>query len=119
MFTKLIDTIIVKLTGGSERQPEAIDWKSVVSKIEPHIESHSIFLEKRNGSFVLPEQLNQGEQVISVIVAYAQKGINPWETEAPAKYMAEKLSGILGIELPYLLSRNPELYAGFYVCVRT
>ena len=119
MFTKIIDTFLAKLSGGGQRQPEAMDWRPVISLIEPHIESHTIFLEKMNGGFVLPEELGEGQAVVSVIVAYAHDGVNTWETEAPAKHMAEKLSGVLGKELPYLLSRNPKPYAGYYVCLRT
>ncbi len=119
MFANLFDTLIVKLAGGFPEKLRLMGWEPVVSLIEPHIESHTIFLETMNGEFVIPHQLSEDQEVISVIVAYVKEGVNPWDTEVPAKYMAEKLSRIIGRELPYLVSRPLNADVAYYVCIRT
>lgn len=95
----------------------AIEWEPVVRRIEGHVGDHSIYLETRHSGFVKPasEAIPQGEDVVAAAVVYQVDGVEPWETERPAREMAESLSQLLGRQFPVLLSREYWSFVGYYV----
>ena len=101
----------------SKQETPVIDWQGLVDSIYPHKESHSIFAVSEGDVWILIEApaTDIPADTLGLTVAYDVEGVEAWDTEVPAKYMAEKLSNILDIELSYALSRSPDHYAGFYV----
>ncbi|WP_415891364.1 hypothetical protein ACMXYV_08620 [Neptuniibacter sp. SY11_33] len=98
---------------------DPINWQPIVTKLEGKLGNHSIYLELKNGGWIKPEYWIEGLLVTGVAVAYVHEGVNPWETEAPARHKAEELSKIWGIDLPILLSRDFKHFVGYYVYINT
>ena len=101
----------------NKQKPPTIAWQGLLSAVFPHKESHSIFA-VREGDNWEPIDCPSSkipEDIVGIVLAYDVEGVEPWHTEVPAKYMAEKLSGILDMDLPYFLSRSSNHYAGYYV----
>lgn len=100
-----------------ESRVSDVDWTAIVSLVLPHIESHSIFAVYDDDSWerIGSSSTELSDRVTRLAVAYDVDGINPWETEVPAKYMAQKLSAVLQADLPHFISRSADHFAGFYV----
>jgi hypothetical protein len=97
-----------------------LDWKPLVEELSPIIEDHSVFLETRFDGFVTPESVQSGAvsaDIVAVAVALVRDDLEPWDTEAPAQAMAEKLSEHFGRPFPRLLSRQWQVFTGHYVRV--
>jgi hypothetical protein len=99
---------------------ENIDWKTITKEIIPHIENHTIFLQKRNGDMILLSDVKDNDlEVIMVAVVYIQEGIEPWDREIPAKYMSDKLKRQCKYNVGVAINRNPDSFTGYYVQINT
>jgi len=97
-----------------------LNWIPLVEELLPIIEDHSVFLETRFDGFVTPESIQSGAtnaDIVAVAVALVRDDLKPWDTEAPAQAMANKLSKHFGRPMPRLLSRQWQVFAGHYVRV--
>jgi hypothetical protein len=75
-------------------------------------------VETRSGHFVRVDSAATSLDVVGLAIAWLHAGVNPWEMEAPAQELLERLSDIPNIEAIMLLSRSVESFAGYYVRVR-
>ena len=128
MFSSLVDRILDWLIENDD-SPDGrasylnglppIDWRADLALIQPHVESHTVYVLARSGEWLSLSSADDSIDAVALVVAYENEHTKPWETEVPAKHMAEKLSRQLGKEQMLQLSRNPTGYAGYYVHVRT
>ena len=122
MFQGFIDNLIAKLTGGLPEEKEGIDLEDILSLIAPEVGSHSIYIKTKNGSQILYSDPESKEHLIrakGICVVYEHEGVKPWETEAPARHMCEKLGEVLNSKPVVLLNRDPESFAGYYVYIKS
>ncbi|MBQ0726302.1 MAG: hypothetical protein KBT77_03000 [Thalassolituus oleivorans] len=94
-----------------------IDWQPIVERIRPHVESHVIYLQLKDGSFIKLEEVEEICEAISVAVAYPIDNVKRWETEVPAKHMIEKLAKLLDREVLHLINRDPKFNGCHYACI--
>jgi len=84
------------------------------------VEDHSIFLETRFDGIAPLSAVQSSEtndDIVAIAVALVRDDLQPWDTEAPAQAMAQKLSAHFGKPLPRLISRQWQVFAGHYVRV--
>ena len=94
------------------------EWREAIDQVLPHLDSHSLYVGSESGTCNKLQTTDQDvrlEQTLSFAIAYDVEGVEPWQTEIPARHMAEKLGNVLGRELAILLSRSADHYAGYYV----
>lgn len=115
----MLRRLINKVFGVNDYSPkrEIIDWAPIITHIRDHIGNHSVWLELPQGGWRKLESADETTSATGIAVAYVAEGVKSWDTEAPAKHMAEKLSELLGKELPILLSRDYEHFVGYYVYI--
>jgi hypothetical protein len=121
MFGKLLDWYIDRKVRQEREAEPAIDWKAIHDSIREDIDGYTVFLETRDGRFVLPSSHraeSRRDDVVALIVTWMEEGIRPWETEAPAEALAETLSTRAGLSAYVQVSRSLESFAGYYVEVR-
>jgi len=96
----------------------AADWRPLLKRVESEVSGCTVFLETAAGLFVplVPEP--QAENVVGLVATWIRDGMSPWETEAPAKKLAHRLSTRLGVNALVLVSRSLESVAGYYVSIR-
>ncbi len=99
-------------------QPKSTNWANIIAEISPHVESHQIYVEFSDGSRKLYSPSEDVTGLESIAVVYSSPHAEPWETEVPAKYMADKLSVILNRHLQISLSRDPDSFVGYFVEIR-
>ena len=122
MFSKLKDRFDDWMTRRERSKLSSLDWEPLVNEISPIIDDHSIFLETRFDGFVTLESAQSDVvdgDIVAVVVALVREGLEAWDTEAPAQAMAQKLSDHFGRPMPRLLSRQWEVFVGYYVRVTT
>ncbi|WP_139304922.1 hypothetical protein [Microbulbifer marinus] len=114
-------TIFEKIFGSRQSMPikKPYEWHGTVEKIRAHIGNHSIYLELPGGGWCKLEEANESTAATGVAVAYVAEGVEPWDTEAPARHMAQTLSALIGKELPYYLSRDFTGFVGYYVYINS
>lgn len=96
----------------------AADWRALLKRVEPEISGYTVFLETAARRFVPLTAEQQAENVVGLVATWIRDGMSPWETEAPAKELAHRLSTQLGVNALVLLSRSLESFAGYYVSIR-
>ena len=121
MLLQLIKEIFKKSEEIKELIPhrEPIDWKSIASKIVGHLDNHTIYLELPESGWCKPQESSNATIATGIAVAYVIEGVEAWDTKAPTLHMVEKLSGILGKELPVMLNRDYRHFVGYYVYINT
>ena len=118
MFSKLIDRFDAWTTHLERKRLPTLDWAPLVERVSPVIDDHSILLETRFDGFVTLESFKTDTadtDIVAIAVALVREDLEPWNTEQPAIAMARKLSDHLGRPLPVLLSRQWQVFAGYYV----
>jgi len=121
MFTRLMDWYVDRLVAKEHASLPAIDWRSLAGKINEEIEECSVFVETRDKRFVPvnPQDPNSKElDAVSLIVTWSHHGVKPWETEKPAKDLAEDLSERGDVSAVVLWSRSLDSFVGYYVQIR-
>lgn len=120
MFSKLISKFDAWTTRLERKKLPPLDWQPLVDELGPLVDDHSMFLETRYDGFAFLDSVQSGEvedDIVAIAVALVREDLAPWDMEAPAQAMAEKLSEHFGRPLPRLLSRQWEVFAGHYVRV--
>lgn len=120
MLSKLGDWYYDWIVRRERKKLPVLDWAPLVDELSRVIEDHSVFLETRYDGFVTLEAVQSGSvdtDIVAVAVALVSDGLEPWQTEAPAKLMAEKLSEHFGKPMPRQISRQWQVFAGHYVRV--
>jgi len=120
MFSNIVDVFDSYMSKRERRALPELEWQPLVRKLQPHIETHSIFLETRHNGFVpLPSGSDSvaSAEIVAVVVALVDEAIETWDTEGPARAMAEKLADVVGHPLPVMISREYRSFAGWYVRV--
>lgn len=121
MIGELIDKLFVKLSGGKPDPEPGISLSEVLAKITPYTENHQIYVVPMAGKpyLYVKGELTEGIDMAKAIwVAYQEEGVATWDTEVPAKYMCEKLAEFLDSHPIVQLSRNPEIFVGYYVSIQ-
>lgn len=95
--------------------------RSLLDRIGEEILGARLFLETRDQRFVpvnLQHPNSVGLDIISLVVTWSREGIPPWETEEPAKNLAQRLAEREDISAVVLLSRRSDSFVGYYVQIR-
>lgn len=121
MFRRLTDWYIDRLVAREQANLPVVNLKSLLERIGEEIVGAQLFLETRDQRFVpvnLQHPNSDGLEITSLVVTWSREGIPPWETEEPAKNLAQRLSGRAGISAVVLLSRRLDSFVGYYVRIR-
>lgn len=121
MFRWLTDWYINRLVAKERANLPAINWRSLLDGIAEEIQGSSVFLETRGQHFVpvtSQDSNSVGLDIISLVVTWNHGGVQPWETEEPAKNLAKKLSERADVSAVVLLSRSLDSFVGYYVRIR-
>jgi hypothetical protein len=100
------------------RSEPAVDWRSLLERVLPAIGSRTVFLELADGRFARSTPEPRPGDVVALAITWADEGLTAWDTEAPARRLAEELSARPGLEACMLLNRDPDSFVGYYVRVR-
>jgi hypothetical protein len=118
MFHWLIDRYFDLRRVRYRRKLPAFEWQPLLDQIREQIREYTVFLETRNHGFVSLEDFiarPRGSDVVAVAIAYVADGVAPWDTETPARVLADRLSPTLGFTPLIFSSRDPDSFVGYYV----
>jgi hypothetical protein len=120
MLAKLVDWWIGRKIWQERQALPRIDWEELVGRIRNDIEGYTVYLETRDARLIplLSEDANAKIDALSLVIAWIQAGVQPWEMEQPAQQLKERLSAHHGIDAIVLVSRQIQPFAGYYVRVR-
>lgn len=122
MLGWLTEWYINRLVAKQRAELPAIDWRSLLKRVEDAFQGRaSVLLETRDERFISAESQgsNSGDlEFISLIVTWSREGLKPWETEEPARQLAQVLSQCDDVTAVLLLSRRLDSFVGYYVRIR-
>ncbi|MBY0375932.1 MAG: hypothetical protein K2Q23_18185 [Bryobacteraceae bacterium] len=124
MFRWLTNWYIDRQVAKERANLPVVDVRSLLERIseENHLAPEArYFLETRDQRFISlnpPHMTSEGVETVSLIVTWSRDGIPAWETEQPAKNLAERLARHRDLEAVLLLRRSLDSFVGYYVRVR-
>ncbi len=122
MRKRQVEKLAKQLLHRDRQQAATLDWQRMVRDLETELREFRAFLEFRDGTRVPVASVSPTDpgpiDVIGVAITVAAPS-EPWDTEAPVRMLAERLSARLGTEVPVLLSRDAPSFVGYYARVRT
>ena len=119
MFKKMINRWIDREVQLEREALPLLDWKATLKEISHLLEENAVYLEERAGGLITQEEHSrQPRDIVGMAIAIADKDLKPWETEEPASLLATKVSNYLGREAILLISRDTNLFVGYFVLVR-
>ncbi len=93
-----------------------VDWQEILEQISHLLDGNTVYLEQRSGGLItLQDHSHTPRDIVGVAIAVANPELKPWETEEPASLMATKISNYLGRRATLLISRDADLFVGYYV----
>ena len=97
------------------------DWRARYNELEDIIENCSIYLELNSGekiSIKNPKTDKPKGKVKSLLLTYANRDTQAWETEKAIIELGNKITTKTGIKYPVLVSRDISSFVGYYLCLQ-